>query len=203
LNSFEYHGFSLSSETLKHDFELLSKALNASVSGIIITDNTQPDNPIIFCNSAFETITGYTRAEIIGHNCRFLQQQDRTQQARSILADCVKKGIECRIEIRNYRKNGDLFWNELYMAPVVAKDGTITHFIGVQNDISARKKAENDLQEQKELMEKRIAERTAELRNSESFLSSIVQTVRESLLVLDPNFNVLSANDHFLRTFTI
>lgn len=203
MASFDHYGFSLSSETLRSDFQLLTKALDSSVSGIIITDNTQPDNPIIFCNLAFEKITGYSRPEIIGHNCRFLQQQDRGQPARAILADAVANGKECRIEIRNYRKNGDLFWNELYMSPVRDQNGQITHFIGVQNDITLRKKAELDLQVQKDNMEKKIAERTAELKESEAFLTSIIQTMREGLLVLDPDFKVISANDYFLRTFKV
>lgn len=203
MTNYNQHGFALSGDSLKSDFELLSKALDSSVSGIIITDNTQPDNPIIFCNAAFEQMTGYSRAEIIGHNCRFLQQQDRAQRARSILAEAVQKGLECTVEIRNYRKNGDLFWNELYMSPVKSNDGKVTHFIGVQNDITKRKKAELELLEQAEQMEIKIATRTAELRDSEAFLSSIIQTVREGLLVLDPHFRVLSVNDHFLRTFKV
>ncbi|RYE54219.1 MAG: PAS domain-containing protein [Sphingobacteriales bacterium] len=182
---------------------MLTAALNSSSSGIIITDNTLPDNPIIFCNSAFEKMSGYDRKEIIGHNCRFLQQQDRGQAARATLAKAVIEGIECKIEIRNYKKNGDLFWNELYMAPVKNTAGEVTHFIGVQNDVTARKKVENDLKEQKDGMEQKIAQRTAELRDSEAFLTSIIQTVREGLLVLDPDFKVISANDHFLRTFKV
>ncbi len=75
----------------------------------------------------------------------------------------------------------------------------ITHFIGVQNDVTLRKKAELDLKEQKALMEQQVKERTRELKENEAFLSSIIQTVRESLLVLDPDFNVISANDHFLK----
>ncbi len=203
MAKFNKHIFSLNGADSAENLEILIQALDSSVSGIIITDNMQPDNPIIFCNTAFEKITGYSRNEIIGHNCRFLQQQDRAQPARVELAKAVQQGKEIRIEIRNYRKNGDLFWNELYMAPVVAKDGSITHFIGVQNDITARKKAEIDLHEQKQLMERKIKERTAELADSEAFLASIIQTVRESLLVLDPEFNVLSVNDHFLRTFKV
>jgi PAS domain S-box-containing protein len=203
LTSFDHHGFSLGSENLRADFVLLTKALDSSVSGIIITDNLEPDNPIIFCNAAFEKMTGYSRSEIIGHNCRFLQQQDRAQQARNTLAQAVLEGKECRVEIRNYRKNGDLFWNELFMAPVMDSEGKVTHFIGVQNDVTKRKKAELELLEQKEQMERRINERTEELRDSEAFLNSIIQTVREGLLVLDPNFVVLSANDHFLRTFKV
>lgn len=203
MTLFDHRGFSLGSESLRQDFDLLTKALDSSVSGVIITDNTQPDNPIIFCNAAFEKISGYQRKEIIGHNCRFLQQQDRSQPARATLAKAVAEGTECTIEIRNYKKNGDLFWNELYMAPVKNSKGEVTHFIGVQNDITTRKKAEIELKEQKETMELQIARRTAELRDSELFLSSIIQTVREGLLVLDPDFKVISANDHFLRTFKV
>jgi PAS domain S-box-containing protein len=184
-------------------FDLLFGALNASVSGIIITDNLQPDNPIIYCNQAFERISGYERSQIIGHNCRFLQGKDRSQSARLEIAQAVKEGKICRVEIRNYRKSGDLFWNELYMSPVKNKQGVITHFIGVQNDVTLRKKAELDLKEQKALMEQQVKERTKELKENEAFLSSIIQTVRESLLVLDPDFNVISANDHFFKTFKV
>lgn len=182
---------------------LLFSALNASVSGIIITDNLQPDNPIIYCNKAFEKISGYSRSEIIGHNCRFLQGKDRSQRARHIVAEAVNKGESCMVQLRNYRKNGDLFWNELFMAPVKNSEGQVTNFIGVQNDITLRKKAELELMEQKAIMEERIKQRTSELRENEAFLSSIIQTVRESLLVLDPDFKVISANDHFFKTFKV
>lgn len=203
LANYNQDGFSLNGDTLKQDFDVLSQALDSSVSGIIITDNTQPDNPIIYCNTAFEIITGYSRTDIIGHNCRFLQQADRSQPARSQLAEAIANGKECRVEIRNYRKNGDLFWNELYMSPVKSAEGKITHFIGVQNDVTKRKKAELELLDQQNQMEQKILDRTRELRESESFLSSIIQTVREGLLVLDPDFRILSANDHFLRTFKV
>jgi len=185
------------------ELELMTRALDASVSGIIITDNLQPDNPIIYCNAAFEKISGYNRSEIIGHNCRFLQREDRSQKERIMIREAVDKGEACVLEIRNYRKNGDLFWNELSISPIKNNKGEVTHFIGVQNDVTARKKAEQDLRQQQDLMEKQIADRTRSLKDSELFLSSIIQTVRESLLVLDPDFRVVSANDHFLRTFKV
>ncbi|WP_316797700.1 ATP-binding protein [Pedobacter frigidisoli] len=203
MDKIQYGKFNFSKENWEKDFGLLSKALDASISGIIITDNTQPDNPIIYCNQAFEKIAGYQRNEIIGHNCRFLQKDDRGQQARGILKDAIAKGLECTVDIRNYRKNGDLFWNELYMSPIKDEAGKVTHFIGVQNDVSARKKAEHDLRQQQDQMERVIQERTQELRDSEAFFSSIIQTVRESLLVLDPKFFVVSANSHFLKTFKV
>lgn len=179
------------------------QALNSATSGIIITDNLQPDNPIIYCNKAFERISGYAHNEIIGHNCRFLQAQDRMQDERQMIKNAIKNGEECRVEIRNYRKNGTLFWNELVISPVLDNDGHVTHFIGVQNDITERKKSENELREEKATVEKKIKERTKELHDNEAFLSSIIQTVRESLLVLDADYKVLSANSHFLNSFKV
>ncbi|HEX7366175.1 MAG TPA: PAS domain S-box protein [Pelobium sp.] len=203
MNTFQKGKFDLAGASTNENFEILTKALDASISGIIITDNKQPDNPIVYCNAAFEKISGYNRNEIIGHNCRFLQAEDRGQKEREILAKCVKEGLPCSVEIRNYRKNGDLFWNELYVSPVKDADGHVTHFIGVQNDVTARKKVEHDLRQQKLLMEKKVEERTIALKESETFLASIIETVREGLLVLDPKFHVLSANHHFLRTFKV
>ncbi|MET1057087.1 MAG: PAS domain-containing protein [Pedobacter sp.] len=203
MKNFQNGKFNISGESVIENLELLTIALDASISGIIITDNLQQDNPIVYCNKAFELITGYSRAQIIGHNCRFLQGDDRAQIERDVLKRAVRDGKECKVEIRNYRKNGELFWNELYMSPIKDATGSVTHFIGVQNDVTLRKKAEQDLRQQKSMMEKKVEERTAELRESESFLSSIIETVREGLLVLDPKFYVLSANHHFLSTFKV
>jgi PAS domain S-box-containing protein len=203
LDSLNNGEFSFSHETLKRDFELLTQALDASISGIILTDNRQPDNPIIYCNAAFEKLSGYTRKEIIGHNCRFLQREDRNQEERQILKDAVQNGKHCVVEIRNYRKSGELFWNELYMSPIKDENGNVTHFIGVQNDVTRRKKAEQDLLHQQEIMEQKVEERTRVIRESEEYLASIYQTVRESLIVLNPNFGVLSVNEHFLKTFKV
>lgn len=74
---------------------ILFQALDASVSGIILTDNQLPDNPIIFCNKAFEMMTGYDRHEIIGHNCRFLQGADRDQKARRLIKRAVESQQNC------------------------------------------------------------------------------------------------------------
>lgn len=188
---------------MQNNIDIYLQALNSANSGIIITDNTQPDNPIIYCNKAFEIITGYSHNEIIGHNCRFLQQEDRNQEERQIIKDCISQEKECKIEMRNYRKNGTLFWNELYISPVRNSDNEVTHFIGVQNDITDRKRAENELREEKTSVEKKIKQRTKELVDKEAFLSSIIQTVRESLLVLNNDYKVLSANTHFLNSFKV
>ncbi|AZB07343.1 PAS domain S-box protein [Chryseobacterium sp. G0162] len=185
------------------DLKLYLQALNSSNSGIVITDNSLEDNPIIYCNKAFEIITGYSRDEIIGHNCRFLQRDDKFQIAQEEIKKGIKLNKDVRTVIRNYKKNGELFWNELFISPVIDHDGKTTHFIGVQNDITLQKEIEHELREEKASVEKKVQENTKELIEKEMFLSSIIQTVRESLLVLDGDFKVLSANNHFLKTFKV
>lgn len=182
---------------------LLHAALDASVSGIIITDNQLPDNPIIYCNNAFIKISGYEKQDIIGHNCRFLQGDDRKQAARKKIREAVDNGENVVIEIRNYRKDGELFWNELFISPIRDNEGNVTHFIGVQNDVTLRKKAQEELRYERDEIEKKVKERTKNLKLSHEYLDSIIQTVRESLLVLDPSFKVLTANEEFLRKFKV
>jgi len=194
---------SFTHQSTGQDFELLTSALDASISGIIITDNQLPDNPIIYCNRAFEQLTGYKRSEIIGRNCRFLQQDDRNQAERAVIKDTVSKGQPSTVEIRNYKKDGTLFWNELFISPIRDKHGKVSHFIGVQNDVTRRKKAESELKRERELIEQKVAERTRSLKENQEYMDSIVQTVRESLIVLDPTLTVLSVNEHFLRTFKV
>src|SRR5215217_6409825 len=182
---------------------ILVKALEATNTGIVITDNLLTDNPIIYCNPAFERISGYSREEIIGHNCRFLQSQDRSQQARFDVREAIENGHDCVVKFRNYNKQGQLFHNELYLSAVRDEQGQVTHFIGIQNDISARVKAEQSLELNYEETEKKVLDRTRMLQESEQYLSSIVETIRESLLVLDKDYTILSANQHFLNTFKV
>ncbi len=183
--------------------KLFEAAVNATSNGVVITDHQQPDEPIIYCNEAFMALTGYAREDIIGHNCRFLQADDRDQAAREILRNAIAKGEHCKIELRNYKKNGTLFWNELIMSPVKDEQGNITHFIGVQNDITARKEAERALKSEQEQLEQRVRDRTHELEVSEAYLASIVETVRESLVVLNQDMKILSVNDHFCQFFKL
>jgi PAS domain S-box-containing protein len=191
------------SQDTDSELRLLLQALNSSQSGIIITDNTQPDNPIIFCNEAFETMTGYQRAQIIGHNCRFLQGDDRDQAERDILKNSIKAGEDCKVEIRNYRQDGALFYNELYVSPVKDAAGNVSYFIGVQNDITRRRRAEETLTAERDRMKLEIIERTRHLRENEEYLASIIETVRESLLVLSPELSVIGVNQYFLKAFKV
>ena len=124
------------------DLMLKSSALQSANNGIVITDALKDDNPIIYFNPAFQKLTGYSSKEILNHNCRFLQGKDRDQQGLKTLRNAIKKGESCQVTIRNYKKDGTLFWNDLYIMPIVNKNGILTNFIGIQNDVTKRKHAE-------------------------------------------------------------
>jgi PAS domain S-box-containing protein len=129
---------------IEKNLMLKSQALESASNGIIITDASLEDNPIIYFNSAFEKLTGYSSEEILHKNCRFLQADDKDQEGTVILRNAIKKGESCHAIIRNYKKDGRLFWNDLYVTPIKDKKGNVTHFIGIQNDITARKRADQE-----------------------------------------------------------
>jgi PAS domain S-box-containing protein len=129
---------------------LLDRAVAASSNGIVITDPRLPDNPIVYVNPAFEKISGYTADEVRGRNCRFLQADDRDQSALEELRVALREKRECRVVLRNYRKDGTPFWNELYVSPVHDEYGRLTNFVGVQNDVSERRRIEEVLRESEE-----------------------------------------------------
>ena len=129
--------------SLPDDLILLAKAVDSAISSVIITDQRQPDHPIIFCNAAFEKLTGYSREEILGHNCRFLQGNDKDQEAIKEVRECIGTGGTCTVALRNYRKDGTPFWNELAISPVHDDDGVVSHFVGLQKDITDRMSGRN------------------------------------------------------------
>ena len=126
---------------------LLEKAIEASSNGVVISDMNAPDQPIIYSNPAFEKLTGYSPSDIIGRNCRFLQGIDTDQTEVDKIRACIRDGRDGRVVLKNYRKNGTPFWNELVISPVRDNSGNVTHFIGVQKDITARKQAEEALRQ--------------------------------------------------------
>jgi len=109
--------------------------------GIIITDPSQPDNPIIYASPSFERLTGYTAAEVMGRNARFLNGKDTDLAAIATINEAVSAGRDCAVEILHYRKDGTPFWNALTIAPV--RDGDrLTNFVGVQTDVTERRMIE-------------------------------------------------------------
>ena len=129
----------LAQETL----HLRDRAIQAVSQGILITDASDPDNSIVFASKGFERITGYTAEEVLGINCRFLQgartNPETVTQLRNAIRDCRK----CDVEILNYRKDGTPFWNQLSISPVYSPEGKLSHFVGIQTDVTSRKNLED------------------------------------------------------------
>ena len=136
---------------------LLERAVTASTNSIVISDPNQPDDPLVYVNPAFERTTGYTSEEVLGRNCRFLQNEDRDQPGVGELRAAVHEGRHCSVVLRNYRKDGTLFWNELSIYPVRDEEHRVTNFVGVQNDITERIRAEEILSEIRRTERRRIA----------------------------------------------
>ncbi len=149
---------------------LRDQALQASSNGIVIADMRQAEMPIVFVNPAFERITGYAEHETLNRNCRFLQGDDTDQPQIPLVRAALEAGKPLTVTLRNYRKDGTLFWNELYLAPIRDAEGELTHFVGIQNDVTERKQSEDALRESEASLrrahselETRVQERTAEL----------------------------------------
>src|SRR5919107_1418683 len=137
---------------------LLERAVTASTNAIVISDPNLPDDPLVYVNPAFESTTGYASEEVLGRNCRFLQGEDRDQPALGKLRTAVHEGLQCTVVLRNYRKDGTLFWNELSVYPVHDEERRrVTNFVGVQNDITERIRAEETLSEMRRVERRRIA----------------------------------------------
>jgi len=117
---------------------LLAQAVAQSHDGITIVDARKTGLPLIYVNEGFEKLTGYTAEEILGLGYRVLQGHDTEQTGFSKIHDAITKAESCLVILRNYRKDGSMFWNELSISPVFDEEKTLTHYIGIQKDVTAR-----------------------------------------------------------------
>ncbi|WP_027965110.1 PAS domain-containing protein [Halalkalibacillus halophilus] len=123
----------------------LSAGIENSSSSIVITDATQPGDPILYVNQAFTELTGYTFDESVGQNCKFLQGSLTNSETVDHIRNAINHKEAIHTEILNYTKSGQTFWNELRINPVYESDGEVQYFIGVQQDITKRKAVEQHL----------------------------------------------------------
>ncbi len=123
---------------------LQAQVLDSALEAISIADATQPDFPLIYVNRTFETLTGYTAQDVLGKNCRFLQGQDQQQHALTSVRRALAAGTSCRVLLRNYRKDGSMFWNELTLNNLMDGD-RITHVVALQRDVTAMLASEQSL----------------------------------------------------------
>jgi len=120
--------------------DLHRRIAEASPFGIAVVDATNPSHPVVYVNPGFTALTGYCEEELLGRNLRFLQGDDRDQDQRNRLREALERGESCRVLLRNYRKDGSLFWNEMTVVPLKDGQGFITHFTGYHRDAGERLK---------------------------------------------------------------
>ncbi|WP_148864259.1 EAL domain-containing protein [Marinobacter fonticola] len=156
------------------------KALEAAQQGIVIVDATKPTMPILYINKAFTRITGYSKEEVFGRNCRFLQGEGTDKATRNALRKALSDGREHSCHILNYRKDGSPFYNNLSISPIF-ENGKLTHFVGIQSDLT------NILETQRE----------------SAFARSVFEHTQESILVLDTSRQVQYANPAACNLFGI
>ncbi|MFF7062085.1 PAS domain S-box protein [Pseudomonas sp. NPDC008258] len=125
--------------------QLLQSMVDASNDGIVVAEQEGDDNILIYVNAAFERLTGYSRDEVLYQDCRFLQAADRDQLGRARIRKALAEGRPCREVLRNYRKDGSAFWNELSITPVRRDGEQRTYFIGIQKDVSRQVELEREL----------------------------------------------------------
>jgi len=121
--------------------EFLRSVLDAAPEGIVVCEVQAGDQPVVYVNAAFEKLTGYSAAELLGQDLRRLQAWDRDQEGRAQLREAIGQGGPCRALLRNYRKDGSQFWNEMLLQPLRHENGAVTHFVGFHRDVSERERS--------------------------------------------------------------
>jgi diguanylate cyclase (GGDEF)-like protein/PAS domain S-box-containing protein len=120
------------------ELDLYRRMLESSPEGVALVDAQAEDRPVVYVNPGFETLTGYSAADLLGRNLRLLQGDDREQDGRHRLREALKQAEPCRVLLRNYRKDGSLFWNEMTVLPLKDVDGRVTHFAAHYRDAGDR-----------------------------------------------------------------
>jgi PAS domain S-box-containing protein len=140
-------------ETQRDQLELYRHAMDDATTGICITD-ADGDQPLTYVNDAFEEITGYQESEVLGRNCRFLQGENTSDAAVQQLHDAITDGESVQVVLRNYRKDGTEFWNQVEISPVYDADDELTQFVGFQSDVTERHDLQDQLSEERETLER-------------------------------------------------
>jgi two-component system cell cycle response regulator len=120
--------------------DFLRGVLDAAPEGIVVCESRQADQIPVYVNSAFEKLTGYSREELLGQDLRRLQAWDREQEGRVQLREAIAKGESTRALMRNYRKDGSAYWNEVFIQPIRGAAGAITHYASFHRDVNERER---------------------------------------------------------------
>lgn len=169
--------------TVEEKLYLMQHAIESSSNGIVITGLADTDYAIIYANEAFLRMTGYSMPELLGHNCRIMQNNDRDQTDISELHAALQSNRDAHAILRNYRKDGSLFWSEIYISPIHDQQGKITHYVGVQNDVTHR------------------IEMEYALGKSEARMRSVFNNVSDGIIIIDENGIIEKLNPSAERLF--
>lgn len=179
-NGLRNHDGETSASVNLDDETLKSNALDASPIGVTIADMSEPDDPLIYVNHGFEQLTGYDASEVIGSNCRFLQGSKTTAEPVQRIRAAIEARDPVQVELRNYRRDGSMFWNEVTLAPVVDA-GDVTHYVGFQQDITIQKEFEAQLRGQREDLESLNHMVAHDLRNDLQIILMVLQELESEL----------------------
>ena len=144
--------------------KLLQLMVEHSNDGIVVAEQEGEDSILIYANTAFERLTGYQARDILYQDCRFLQGADHDQEAVQRIREAIRDGKPWREVLRNYRKDGSPFWNELSISPVFNQADQLTYYIGIQHDVSRQVEAEARIK----ALEAEVAELRQQLAQRES-----------------------------------
>lgn len=167
-------------DAARERMQLFERAVGAAVVGVAVADARDPELPLTFVNPGFERMTGYSASELVGRNCRFLQGTDREQPGIGLLRAAIQEGRPEHVVLRNYRKDGSLFWNSITLSPVRNERGEVTHIVGMQQDVTEAYEAQARLL------------RAARMEAAGQLAAGIAHDVNNLLTVLQMNASVLA-----------
>ncbi|MDX1963687.1 MAG: ATP-binding protein [Pirellulales bacterium] len=158
----------------EENLRLSNRALEAATNGILVTDAKTPHCEILYANRGFELLTGYSRQEIVGRNCRFLQGPKTDPAMIRLITEALSRQTDVNVVLLNYRKDGTEFWNEVRISPLRDEQGNVTHYVGIQSDVTERKSIEDTL---------RLAQAQAQSANEakSAFLANMSHEIRTPL----------------------
>jgi PAS domain S-box-containing protein len=148
---YAHRAFARRYQSALEELHLNRRIFRSVTSGISVANAQMDDLPLMYVNPAFEVMTGYSLEEVQGRNCRFLQGSERNQPGLTLIREALRDQREVTAIIKNFRKDGTSFWNELSLSPIRNRDGEVTHFVGIQTDVTARMEFEAALRESEKL----------------------------------------------------
>jgi|AntRauTorcE11898_2_1112593.scaffolds.fasta_scaffold01127_3 PAS domain S-box-containing protein len=164
----------------ERDLRQFKRAVDEAPTGITITDSSQADNPIVYANERFQQLTGYPEAEIVGRNNRFLQGENTRSEPVDTLREAIDANECVAVELRNYRADGSEFWNQVSIAPICS-NGSVINYVGIQQDITERKRIEQELKRRNERLEQFSSIVSHDLRNPLNVASGRMELLEQEV----------------------